>query len=95
VVDEVARGLVSLDGLARAPLWGLQLDRAWVTALQSAAPSSNEVALKVCRAAMQVAGALGFEPIATGIDSGEQRDALLAMGCRLGCGDLYLATPTT
>jgi predicted signal transduction protein with EAL and GGDEF domain len=95
VVDEVARGLGSLDGLARAPLWGLQLDRAWVTALQSAGPSSNEVALKVCRAAMQVAGALGLEPIATGIDSAEQRDALLDMGCRLGCGDLYLPTPAT
>lgn len=90
VVDEVARGLGSLDGLARAPLWGLQLDRAWVTALQAAKPSSMEVALKVCRAAMQVAGALGLEPIATGIDSDAQRSALLAMGCRLGCGDLYL-----
>ena len=34
VVDEVGRGLGSLDTLARAPIWGLpQLDRAWVTAL--------------------------------------------------------------
>ncbi|HEY8509045.1 MAG TPA: EAL domain-containing protein, partial [Steroidobacteraceae bacterium] len=32
VVDEVARGMGSLQRLARAPLWGLQLDRAWVTA---------------------------------------------------------------
>lgn len=94
VVDEVARGLGSLDGLARAPLWGLQLDRAWVTALQSASASSNKVALKVCRAAMQVAEALGLEPIATGIDSDEQRGALLEMGCRLGCGDLYLPAST-
>ncbi len=95
VVDEVARGLGSLDALARAPLWGLQLDRAWVTALQSAGTTANEVALKVCRAAMQVAGALGLEPIATGIDSDEQRTALLSMGCRLGCGDLYLPTTKT
>lgn len=95
VVDEVGRGLGSLDSLARARLWGLQLDRAWVTALRSANGASNEVALKVCRAAMQVAAALGLEPIATGIDSREQRDALLAMGGRLGCGDLYLPTSTT
>jgi len=94
VVDEVGRGLGSVDGLARAPLWGLQLDRAWVTALQATNPTANKVALKVCRAAMQVAGALGLEPIATGIDGPAQRDALLAMGCRLGCGDLYLPATT-
>ena len=95
VVDEVGRGLGSIDSLARAPLFGLQLDRAWVTALQSADAASNAVAAKVCRAAMQVAGALGLEPIATGIDTAAQRDALVAMGCRLGCGDLYLQTPAT
>ena len=34
VVDEMGRGFASLDRLARAPIWGLQLDRAWVTALR-------------------------------------------------------------
>ncbi|HUN76054.1 MAG TPA: bifunctional diguanylate cyclase/phosphodiesterase [Steroidobacteraceae bacterium] len=84
VVDEVGRGLASLDWLARAPIWGLQLDRAWVTQLRT-----DEVARKVCGAGIGVARALGLTPIATGVDDGAQRDALLALGCRHGSGDLY------
>jgi predicted signal transduction protein with EAL and GGDEF domain len=84
VVDEVGRGLGSLDGLARAPIWGLQLDRAWVTALRD-----DEVALKVCRAGISMAGALGLTPIATGVDDQAQRGQLLALGCRLGSGDIF------
>ncbi|MDB6091887.1 MAG: hypothetical protein JWN85_4671 [Gammaproteobacteria bacterium] len=86
VVDEVGRGMGSLDWLARAPIWGLQLDRAWTTALRT-----DEVALKVCRAGIGVATALGLTPIATGVDDQAQRDALLAIGCRHGTGDLYRA----
>ncbi|HMK86476.1 MAG TPA: EAL domain-containing protein [Steroidobacteraceae bacterium] len=84
VVDEVGRGFASLDRLARAPIWGLQLDRAWVTALRS-----DHVALKVCRAGIGAATALGLTPIATGVDDARQREALLELGCRLGSGDLY------
>lgn len=84
VVDEVGRGVGSLDWLARAPIWGLQLDRAWTTALRE-----DPVALKVCRAGVGVATALGLTPIAAGVDNLEQRDALLAIGCHQGVGDLY------
>lgn len=84
VVDEVGRGMASIDRLARAPIWGLQLDRAWVTAVRS-----DEVALKVCRAGISAAAALGLTAIATGVDDGEQRSALLALGCMHGSGDLY------
>ena len=87
VVDEVGRGMASLDWLARASIWGLQLDRAWVTAFRS-----DAAALKVCRAGIAVATALGLTPIATGVDDRPVRDALLALGCRQGAGDLY---PTT
>ena len=85
VVDEVGRGFASsLDRLARAPIWGLQLDRAWTTALRA-----DDVALKVCKAAISAAGALGLTPIATGVDDAAQRDALVALGCRHGSGDLF------
>jgi EAL domain-containing protein (putative c-di-GMP-specific phosphodiesterase class I)/GGDEF domain-containing protein len=84
VIDEMGRGFGSLDRLARAPIWGLQLDRAWVTALRS-----DSVALKVCRAGFSAAEALGIVPIATGVDDGAQREALLELGCRHGSGDLY------
>ncbi len=85
VVDEVGRGMGSLDGLARAPIWGLQLDRAWVTALRN-----DAIARKVCGAGIAMARALGLTPIATGVDDREQREALLALECRYGSGDLYL-----
>ena len=85
VIDEVGRGFASsLDRLARAPIWGLQLDRAWTTALRS-----DEVALKVCKAGISAAGALGLTPIATGVDDAAQREALVALGCRHGSGDLF------
>jgi EAL domain-containing protein (putative c-di-GMP-specific phosphodiesterase class I)/GGDEF domain-containing protein len=87
VVDEVGRGFASLDRLARAPIWGLQLDRAWVTALRV-----DPLALKVCRAGISAAAALGLMPIATGVDDAAQRDALLGLGCRYGGGDLYPST---
>jgi EAL domain-containing protein (putative c-di-GMP-specific phosphodiesterase class I) len=74
----------SLDLLARAPLWGLQLDRAWVTALRS-----DALAHKVCRAGIGMAAALGLTPIATGVDDQRQCDALLTLGCNHGSGDLF------
>jgi predicted signal transduction protein with EAL and GGDEF domain len=84
VIDEVGRGVASLDWLARARIWGLQLDRAWVTAFRE-----EPAALKVCSAGIAVATALGLTPIATGVDDPPVRDALLALGCRQGTGDLY------
>jgi EAL domain-containing protein (putative c-di-GMP-specific phosphodiesterase class I) len=70
--------------LARAPVWGLQLDRAWVQALRS-----DPVARNVCRAGIAMASALALTPIATGVDNAEQRSALLELGCLFGLGDLY------
>ncbi len=84
VVDEVGRDAGSLAALARAPAWGLQLDRAWVQALRS-----DAVARKVCRAGIAMATALSLTPIATGVDDELQRDALLELGCHYGLGDLY------
>jgi EAL domain-containing protein (putative c-di-GMP-specific phosphodiesterase class I) len=50
---------------------------------------SDAVALKVCRAGISVARALGLTPIATGVDDQEQREQLLALGCRQGSGDVF------
>ncbi|HTL93832.1 MAG TPA: GGDEF domain-containing protein [Steroidobacteraceae bacterium] len=84
VVDEVARGMGSLDSLARAPIWGLQLDRAWVAALRT-----DPTARRVCRAGIEMAAALGLVPLATGVDDAQIRDALIELGCTYGSGDLY------
>jgi len=90
VVDEVGRDASSLASLARAPLWGLQLDRAWVQALEA-----DAVARTVCGAGIAMAKALSLTPIATGVDDEAQRSALLELGCPYGSGDLYGAvTPS-
>ena len=88
IIDEVGRGIGSLDALARAPISGLQLDRAWVTALRT-----DSVAGRVCRAGIEMARALGLVPIATGIDDAETRDALVNWGCAYGGGKLYQDDP--
>ncbi len=87
IVDEVGRGLSSLDQVARAPLWGMQLDRAWVEAIQT-----DEVALRVCRAGIAAATALNVSPIAVGVDDAAVRQALVSLGCHFGSGDLYTDT---
>jgi EAL domain-containing protein (putative c-di-GMP-specific phosphodiesterase class I) len=84
VVDEVGRDVSSLAALARAPVWGLQLDRAWVQAL-----AGDAVARSVCGAGVAMATALSLTPIATGVDDEAQRNVLLELGCRYGMGDLY------
>jgi EAL domain-containing protein (putative c-di-GMP-specific phosphodiesterase class I)/GGDEF domain-containing protein len=84
VVDEVGRGLSSLDQLARAGLSGMQLDRSWGTAIRR-----EPIALLVSRAAVSMAAALGITPIATGVDDADQCRALLDLGYCHGMGDLY------
>ncbi len=51
-------------------------------------------ALKVCRAGISAAGALGLTPIATGVDDEAQRKALVELGCKHGSGDLYAEATT-
>ena len=84
IVDEVGRGATSLEWLARAPIHGLQLDRPLALA-----STKDPVAQRVCRASIGVAEALNLMTIATGVDSPEQRNSLIEMGCRQGSGDLY------
>jgi EAL domain-containing protein (putative c-di-GMP-specific phosphodiesterase class I)/GGDEF domain-containing protein len=89
IVDQVGRGFVSLDRLARAPISGLQLDQAWVSALRK-----DPMALRICRASIGAATALGLTSIATGIDSAAHRTTLLELGCQQGSGDYYATSAT-
>lgn len=92
VVDEVGRDAVIMRRLAAAPIWGLQLDRAWAVAVQS-----DLIARKLCRATIAMAQAFDLTPIATGIDDESQCDELRQMGCSHGQGDLFssLALPAS
>jgi EAL domain-containing protein (putative c-di-GMP-specific phosphodiesterase class I)/GGDEF domain-containing protein len=85
VVDEIGRGMdFPLDWLGRAPMRALLLNRSWVQAAMTDAG-----ALKMCRASAALAKALGWTPIAVGVDGAVQRDTLLELGCEQGSGELY------
>lgn len=61
-----ARG--SLDLIARAPLSGIQLDRAWVNSI-----CTDDIARRVCEAGIVSAKALHIMPVAAGVDTEAQR----------------------
>ena len=84
IVDEVGRAVLPLERLARAPLFAMQLDRAWV--LNAA---TDGMARRICEAGIAISHSLGLLAIASGIDTPVQRDTLTALGCQLGMGDLY------
>lgn len=84
VIDEVGRSMGSFSRLASLPLWGLQLDRSFVEDLQG-----EGTALRLCRAGIAAASALGLSSIATGVDDAAKRQVLIESGCRFGTGDLY------
>jgi predicted signal transduction protein with EAL and GGDEF domain len=84
VVDEVGRRSTSIERLAKAPIWGLQLDRSC-----AAAVARDTTAYKVCSAVVGMARAMQLVPIATAIDSPMQRRCLLSIGCEQGSGDYY------
>ena len=84
VVDEVGRRLSSIERLAKAPIWGLQLDRSCAAAMPG-----DATAQKICRAVVSMAHALQLVPIATAVDGPAQRQSLLSIGCEQGSGDYY------
>jgi predicted signal transduction protein with EAL and GGDEF domain len=84
VVDEFGRQVSSLDLLAQAPLWGIQLDRSWV-----AAANDDVVARSVCRAVVHLARGLNLTPIASGVDTARTAELLAGFGCEQGLGDIY------
>jgi EAL domain-containing protein (putative c-di-GMP-specific phosphodiesterase class I) len=84
VVDEIGRESSSIERLAKAPIWGLQLDRACAAAM-----ASDVTAYKICRAVVAMARAMNLVPIATAVDSQEQHRGLLSIGCEQGSGDIY------
>jgi predicted signal transduction protein with EAL and GGDEF domain len=84
VVDEIGRDLTSLDRLARGPLWGAQLDRSWVAAVDS-----DLTARKLCRGAVQLFSGLQLTSIAAGLDTADRCELLASFGCAEGIGDVF------
>ena len=85
-LDDFGTGYSSLSYLHRFPLQALKIDRSFVSALQR---NERGGSTPVVRAVLAMARTLGMDVIAEGVETDEQRDCLLEMGCELGQGFLF------
>jgi diguanylate cyclase (GGDEF)-like protein len=86
VLDDFGTGYSSLSYLHRFPLHALKIDRSFVADLTGA---KAEGSAAVVRAVLALATTLGLEVVAEGIETVDQRDCLLNLGCGLGQGYLF------
>jgi diguanylate cyclase (GGDEF)-like protein len=88
VLDDFGTGFSSLGYLRRFPLDAIKLDRTFVEHL---ADRSEDEA--IVRAVVEMAGALGLEVIAEGVETSDQLAAVSELGCGHAQG-FYFAKPT-
>ena len=86
-LDDFGTGYSSLSYLHRFPLHALKIDRSFVSELKPTHAGGSSAA--VVRAVLALAGTLGLEVIAEGIETEAQRDLLLELGCTRGQGFLF------
>lgn len=83
-IDDFGTGFSNLSQLARLPFNVLKIDRSLVAAL-----GRNEKAESIVGAIVHMAKALGHELVAEGIETPEQRDFLVELGCDRLQGHLF------
>ncbi|MCU1602071.1 MAG: diguanylate cyclase/phosphodiesterase with and sensor(s) [Frankiales bacterium] len=82
-IDDFGTGYSSLSYLKRFPVDVLKIDRSFVDGLGTDADD-----LAIVQAILALAGALGIDTIAEGIETEAQRDVLQSLGCRHAQGFL-------
>ena len=83
-LDDFGTGYSALAYLQRYPIDVVKIDRAFVRALT---PGSKNMAL--CRAIIQMAHELGMLVVAEGVETADERDLLVTMGCDFAQGYLF------
>ena len=86
LLDDFGTGFSALSYLHQFPIECLKIDRSFVAGLASGSQSES---VAVIRAILALAGTLGIETIAEGIEVQEQRDALVQLGCEYGQGFFF------
>jgi diguanylate cyclase (GGDEF)-like protein/PAS domain S-box-containing protein len=86
-MDDFGTGYSSLSFLRLYPIDRLKIDRSFVWEM-----ADDERTRRVVAAVIRLAGALGMDAVAEGVETEGQRRALVQMGCRLGQG-FFFARP--
>ncbi|MEZ5465940.1 MAG: PAS domain S-box protein [Lysobacteraceae bacterium] len=84
VVDDFGTGYSSLESFASATFDALKIDHSFVADI-----TSNPRHQAIAKTIVGFAGDLGLRLIAEGVETEEQRELLLGMGCRLAQGYLF------
>ncbi len=85
-LDDFGTGFSALSYLHRFPIAALKIDRSFVADLDGAARTES---VAVIRAIVALAGSLGIEIIAEGVETLAQRERLLELGCIYAQGFLF------
>jgi len=85
-LDDFGTGYSSLSYLHQYPLQALKIDRSFIADL---VPNQTGGSSAVVRAIQAMAGTLGMQVIAEGIETEAQRQALMDLGCEFGQGFLF------
>jgi diguanylate cyclase (GGDEF)-like protein len=80
-VDDFGTGFSSLSFITRVQVDELKVDRSFVDGM-----IESRAAEAVVRGAVELGGRLGARVVAEGVETAEQRAALLALGCRIAQG---------
>ena len=83
-MDDFGTGASSLSMVAEIPVDVLKLDRSFLTS-----DLSNPRHVEVIRLIVKLAGVLQIKLIAEGVETQEQKDVLLSLGCEYAQGYLY------
>ncbi|HEV7898640.1 MAG TPA: EAL domain-containing protein [Planosporangium sp.] len=82
-LDDFGISYSNLSHLKRLPVGTLKIDRSFVAGM-----TAKDTDLGIVRAILAIADSIGLAVVAEGIETAEQRAALLALGCERGQGYL-------
>ncbi|MEM6939557.1 MAG: bifunctional diguanylate cyclase/phosphodiesterase [Pseudomonadota bacterium] len=83
-IDDFGSGYASFRHLNEFPLHELKIDRSFVRDI-----ASGGSAIVILDAFMSIARGLDIDVVAEGIETQEQRDFLISLGCKIGQGFLF------